>query len=275
MDAFAPLVELPGVGEAVDEARAAVDLLRGHRVMRRRSEEVTAESALRGARASAALAGADWPLEEVRRRTDVGKEAGAAPLLGALRLSAETAALLDTWRVAPAQALTRMHTLATAGLVPEERVGRLRARDEPLAPDDAAHDAVLSGQISAPAPDEVAARLRLLSEHLLVDSKAPAVVVAGVVHGELLALRPFGLADGIVARAAFRLTLMSRGLDPKGLAAPEVGMYDTGVEAYHEALAGYLSGAADGVAAWLRYNAEVTTLGARESLTVCEALIRG
>jgi hypothetical protein len=33
-------------------------------------------------------------------------------------------------------------------------------------------------------------------------TSAPAVVVAAVVHGELMALRPFGVADGLVARAA-------------------------------------------------------------------------
>lgn len=271
-DPFAPLGALPGVGEAVDVARAAVDLLRGHRVLRRRSAEVSAESALRGARASAALAGADWPLEEVRRRTDFGTEAEAAPLLGALRLSAESGALLDTWRVAPAQALTRMHTLAAAGIAAADQVGRLRGADDG---DRRGGDAVLRDLPPAPAPDEVAARLRLLADNLLGESRAPALVVAAVVHGELLALRPFGAADGIVARAAFRLTLLSRGLDPKGLAVPEVGMVERGAEVCRDALAGYLSGTATGVAAWLRYNAEVTTLGAQESLTVCEALLRG
>ena len=45
------------------EARAAVDGLRGHRVLRRSAEKVSSESALRGARASAALEGADVPLD--------------------------------------------------------------------------------------------------------------------------------------------------------------------------------------------------------------------
>ena len=69
-DPLAVLGALPGVPEAVDSVRQAVDRLYGHRVMRRRSDEVASEAALRGARGSAALAGADWPLEEVRRRSD-------------------------------------------------------------------------------------------------------------------------------------------------------------------------------------------------------------
>ncbi|MBO0518228.1 hypothetical protein J0695_41940, partial [Streptomyces beijiangensis] len=61
---------LPGAGDAVASVRKAVDQIYGHRIMRRRSNEITAEAALRGSRGSAALAGADWALEEVRRRTD-------------------------------------------------------------------------------------------------------------------------------------------------------------------------------------------------------------
>ncbi len=69
-DPLAALGALPRVPEAVDSVRKAVDRVYGHRVMRRRSNEITAEAALRGARGSAALSGADWALEEVRRRTD-------------------------------------------------------------------------------------------------------------------------------------------------------------------------------------------------------------
>lgn len=68
-DPLAALAALPGVTESVNAVRTAVDRVYGHRVMRRRSNEVTSEAALRGARGSAALAGADWALEEVRRRT--------------------------------------------------------------------------------------------------------------------------------------------------------------------------------------------------------------
>ena len=88
-DPLAAVARLPGVDEAVDRARTAVDRLRGHKVLRSRSSQVTAESALRGARASAALAGADWPLEELRRRTDLGDEKGAPLVRGALRISGE------------------------------------------------------------------------------------------------------------------------------------------------------------------------------------------
>ena len=63
--------------------------------------------------------------------------------------------------------------------------------------------------------------------------------MAALVHGELASLAPFGSADGVVARAAGRLTGITRGLDPKAVSVPEVGFAELGREAYAEALAGY------------------------------------
>ena len=77
---------------------------------------------------------------------------------------------------------------------------------------------------AGPAPDpDVSGRLALLADLVTGGTAAPAPVVVAVVHGELLALAPFGSADGVVARAAARLAAVSTGLDPKGLAVPEVG----------------------------------------------------
>lgn len=59
-DPLAALGSLPGVAESVESVRKAVDRVYGHRIMRRRSPEITSEAALRGARGSAALSGADW-----------------------------------------------------------------------------------------------------------------------------------------------------------------------------------------------------------------------
>src|SRR3954454_21296240 len=111
-DPFAALLDLDGVSEAVAEARTAVDGLLGHRVLRRRSAEVTAESALRGARASADLEGAPVELERLRAQLVVGGgtpvtglPAGQAELIeGAVRLHAELGALLPVWERAPLQA---------------------------------------------------------------------------------------------------------------------------------------------------------------------------
>ncbi|MCW2608120.1 MAG: hypothetical protein JWO60_2813 [Frankiales bacterium] len=272
-DPLAPLLDLPGVADAVAQARTAVDGLLSHRVLRRRSAEVTAESALRGARASAQLEGAGIELERLRGQLLAGgtvtlgnkDERGARLVEGAVRLHADLGQVLASWRHSPRQALARMHVVVAGDLGLERDVlGRPRAVgqacDDPLA--------------LGPAPDplEVSARLDGLSRVVLA-TKVPAVVVSAVVHGELLALRAFGSADGLVARAAARLVLVDRGLDPKAVSAPEVGHVELHHE-YEEAARGFISGGRDGVGAWIAHCASAVALGAREGKAVCEAILR-
>jgi hypothetical protein len=267
-DPLAVLAQLPGVPDAVDRARAAVDRLRANKVLRSRSSEVTAESALRGARASAALAGADWPLEELRRRTELGDEEGAALVRGALRVSGELGSLLPVLRQAPAQALTRMHMLAAAGEVGAGTLARPRAEGEPVVVEPGGPDRPVSAA-------EAAERLTTLIGVLGAPSVAPAAVVAAVAYGELLATTAFAWGDGLVGRGLFRLLLAARGLDPQSLAVPEVGFVELGLEARTAALAGYAAGTAAGLGAWIEHCAEAVVRGAVESTAVCEAFMRG
>jgi Fic family protein len=258
-DPFAHVAGLPGVPEAVASARSSVDRLLGHRLLRRQGPEVSAESALRGARASAALEGASADLSEVRSGLVT------SPVVqGALRVSSELGSLVGTWRVAPGQALARLHALAAADGVEADLLGRPRASLSALDP---------LGLGAPPSPESVAARLSSLSGLLTSPTEAPALVAAAVVHGELLALRPFGWGDGVVARAAVRLTLVDRGFDAKSLAVPEVGHVELG-SAYRSAIHAYVSGTPSGVGQWVRHCAEAVELGAREALAVCEAFTR-
>jgi Fic family protein len=267
-DPFAVLADLPGVAESAAQARAAVDQLRGHKVLRNRSGEVATESALRGARASAALAGAHWPLEELRRRTDLGAAADAGLVRGALRVSGELGTLLPVLRQAPAQALSRMHMLAAAGQVDPGRIGRPRLVGEPVAGE--------PGGPAHPVPaDEAAARLGGLTGLLAAPSQAPALVVAAIGYGELLSTTPFGWGDGLIARALFRLLLVARGLDPQSLAVPEVGFVELGEQARRDALAEYATGSVQGVEGWVAHCSQALVLGAQESTAICEALVRG
>ncbi|WP_405012591.1 oxidoreductase [Kitasatospora sp. NBC_01539] len=286
-DPLASLAELPGVPEAVAEVRKAVDRLYGHRVMRRRAGEVTSEAALRGARASAALDGADWPLEEIRRRSDFSGDEQARAVGGALRISAEAGQLLGVWRHSPLQVLARLHLLATGDA--DATTGRPRRGDETAAPlfplviaaaegfDRSAKGLELP---AAPGADEAAARLDQLARLLAgraegAASGTPALVVAAVVHGELLALRPFASHNGVIARAAQRIVLIAEGLDPKAICPAEVGLAELGTAAYRDALAGYLGGTGEGMARWIAHCAEALRLGVRESTAVCEAMQRG
>ncbi|MER8186953.1 oxidoreductase [Kitasatospora sp. NPDC094015] len=291
-DPLAPLADLPGVPEAVAEVRKAVDRLYGHRVMRRRAPEVTSEAALRGARASAALDGADWPLEEVRRRSDFSADPEARTVGAALRISAEAGQLLSIWRHSPLQVLARLHLLAVGDADPS--AGRPRQAGEPAGPaipaDLAAAEGVgataapVEGTVQelppAPPAAEVAARLDQLSQLLVGRTEGavggtPALVVSAVVHGELLALRPFGAYNGVIARAAQRIVLIAEGLDPKAICPAEVGFAELGTAAYRQALLGYLGGTPEGMARWIAHCGAALRLGVRESTAVCEAMQRG
>lgn len=230
-----PLLELPGVRAAADQARAAVDQVHRHPANRRGWPAAAAEASMRAARASAAIDGADVRLADTA--TD-------PRLAGAVRVAEATGALLGTWRRAPLQVLARLHMLAAAAPgVDGATLGRPRA--DPM----------------------VAARLQQLAEVVLVPAQVPGVVLAAVVHGELLALAPFGTADGVVARAAARLTAIATGFDTKGLAVPEVG-HLAQVSHYKQLAAGFGTGTPQAVADWLVHCCQAWTVGAAEAGTI-------
>jgi hypothetical protein len=218
---------------AVEGARAALARLNGPRGVRDRSGRVAAAALMRAARASAALAGAPLGL-------DPSTGSIVDPVLaGAVRAAAALADLSGTWRRAPRQVLARLHTLAAADLVGSDGLGRPR-----VDPGDA-------GAVSA--------RLAGLAD-VVVRAPWPAPVMVAIVHGELATLEPFGSADGVVARAAARLSMVATGLDPAGWSVPEVAHLRS-PERYRTGLAGYAQGGTDGVEAWV--------------IQVCEALDRG
>jgi hypothetical protein len=256
-DPLARVAALPGVPDASDAARTAVDRLLAHRLLRRRSADISVEAGLRSARASAALEGVEIPLDVLR---STGSD--DPTLQGALRISAELGGLSDGFSRVPMQVLARMHLLAAADTAPADAVGRPRIAGQPA--DD------------GPAPDtlEATARLEGLLRLLGAPTSAPAVVVAAVLHAELLAVRPFASANGLVARGAARLVLLGRGLDPKALTAPDVGHLEL-AEEYRSTAAAYVGGGPREVAAFVVHCCRALELGARESLAVCEALQRG
>lgn len=247
-DPLAPLVELPGVAAASDQAREALGRAHRHRANLRRWPVTAAEAALRSARASAVLDGGGHRLEDA--------EAAAAAIsdpvfAGALRvaqaLEGGETNVVGVWQRAPLQALARLHMLAAADRVDESRLGR-------------------------PRPDaDVGPRLELLAQIVSGGTTAPAPVVAAVAHGELLTLKPFGTADGVVARAVSRLVTIATGLDPHGLGVPEVGWMRRAAD-YREAAAGFASGTPDGMASWLVLCCRAMRTGAQEALTIADTL---
>lgn len=237
------LLDLPDVRPSLDAARKAVDDALRHRALRGSGGLVAVETNLRSAVASAALEGHRHPLEEVRSGTVTD------PVVqGALRVSGALAGLADRWRSTPRQVLARLHVLAARGCpgVDDEELGR---------------------PVQSP---EVAARLDLLCEHVVPASGVPALLRAAVVHGELLALRPFAGPNGVVARAAARLTLIAGGLNPHGLLAPELGHLAREPE-YVGCANAFATGTPDGVRAWLKHCATATAVAAKELVAMAEA----
>ncbi|MEV0798059.1 cell filamentation protein Fic [Kribbella sp. NPDC050281] len=251
VDVFEPLAGLEGVGSAARAARDAVDVLLRDRGLRKVGSDMTAEALLRGAHASAALAGSPATLDEVRR----GAADGLAT--GAVRMTGELMALAPRVDAAPVQVWTRLHQLAAADLGPAEQLGHLRTTREPL-PDD------IPGLPPAPPADEMWERLSALAQNLTRPTKAPGLVVAGIVHAELAVLRPFPTANGLVARAAERCLLVARGIDPVGVTVPELGHYEL-AGSYGSGLGDYAARGLTGVRDWLLRTCEVLTLGAERS----------
>jgi hypothetical protein len=229
------------VTDAVEHARSAVTAMRRHPANRTGWPRTAAAASVRAARASAALDGAPLAL-------DTDAETVTDPVLaGALRVAAALGSLTTIWPRAPLQVLARLHTLAAADLVAADELGRPR----------------IAGQ-------EVGPRLARLAE-LVTTSPWPAPVQVALVHGELLTLVPFGSGDGIVARAAARLTMVSTGLDPAGLGVPEVAHLRSG-RLYLDVAAG-LSTSPSGVSDWIVEVCRCLEVGAREGVSIADSAI--
>jgi Fic family protein len=149
-------------------------------------------------------------------------------------VSVEVLGLVAVFGRSPAQALARLHALAAATSVPDDARGRPRDAD-------------------------AAARLR--QSLALLDSDRPALMTAALLHADLVCGAPFATANGIVARAAERLVLVSSGVDAKSLVVPEAGHLALRPE-YESNLRAYAEGGRPGLQAWLLYCAEAYAAGA-------------
>jgi hypothetical protein len=227
-------LDAPEVSDALTEARGAIDELLWSRDIRAQAAAVSAFSRIRGAHDSAAMEGADIAAAE---NSPMGRVVAAAAAI-----TGEAPALVDVWGTAPLQALARLHAVAAHEHLPTEQLGRPRVDDE------AADDPLNLGA----APDAVAAsrRLTLLADIASVPTEVPALLVAGIIHAELVSARPFAWGSGLVGRAAVRLVLASRGVDPSLFSIPESGMMNVGRPAYVRALRSYEKGEVDKYLIW-------------------------
>jgi hypothetical protein len=242
VDPLAPLLDLADVAPALTEARDHVDAAMTHRALRRNGGQVAAEVSLHAAVASAALEGHAYDLEEVRSGTITD------PVLqGALRVAEGTTALVDMWPRAPRQVLAKLHVLAARGVVGPDDLGRLTG---------------------------AADRIDALSSLVAGNERTPPLLLAAIVHAELITLRPFEGPAGLVARAAARLTLIGRGFDPRGLVAVEVG-HQLREPEYVGSANAYATGTPDGVRSWLRHYAAAVTEAAGLITSIGDEVLAG
>lgn len=272
-DALSRLTALPGVEDAVAQAREACTRLRWHNALRRRQAEAAAESRVRGARASALIEGAD-----VRVRTVRELVLGLAqwpdpsdPVMDTLRAAVQVTAASERVRAvtatAPSQALARLHVAAGQPLLTADQLGR------PRLPGEDSRELMELGP--APTAERARARMTAIQPVLAAGGDAPALVVAAVAHAEVAWNRPFLRGNGLVARALERAVVQRTGLDPTGAVVPEVGHHREGVTGYAGALAAYGSGRPEGVALWLRWCAGSITAGAVEGERIADAVLAG
>jgi hypothetical protein len=240
VDPLAPLLDLADVASALAEARERVDAAMRHRALRRHGGAVAAEASLRAAVASAALEGHAYDLEDVR-----GGTVTDPVVQGALRVAEGVGGLVDLWPRAPRQVLARLHVLAARGVVPADDLGRLTTAAE---------------------------RIDALAGLVAGNDRTPPLLLAAVVHAELITLRPFAGSAGVVARAAARLTLIGRGFDPRGLVAVEVGHQAREPE-YVGSAGAYATGTPDGVRSWLRHYAAAVSAGAGQITAIGDRVL--
>ncbi|MFT3660350.1 MAG: oxidoreductase [Gordonia sp. (in: high G+C Gram-positive bacteria)] len=243
-DPLAPLLDLPGVAAAAEEAGEALAAVHRHPVNLRGWDKTSRESSWRGGRSSAAMEGATT---ELNREHDFDDPV----MSGAIRVAqAMDPDSLDrevaVFRRAPMQSLARLHALAAAELVPESRLGR--PREEP----------------------HIAQRLDFLGQLITGATSVPAAVLAAVVHGELLVLAPFEEANAVVARGASRLVSAATGLDPHLLGVPEVTWLRR-LGDYRESSASFATGDPLALADWIVLCCQGMASGAAEARSIADA----
>lgn len=230
-DPFLAAASLEGVASAFAATRDAIDTLLRDRGLRRVAPEDTSRALLLGAAATAALESSDVSADEL------ADGAGNATARAALRLSTELLGLVPVWRRAPIQAIARLHALAASGSIPDDALGR---------------------------PDGDASRLAALARNLSLPTKAPGLAVAAIAHAEILTSGAFSSHAGVVARAAERIVLVERGVDPPSVTVPEAG-HAAVPDSYRSGLEAYATGTDAGVAQWLRYASQAFARGAEAS----------
>lgn len=306
--ALAAIAEDARVVRAQEAVREASAELRWHEALRRRWREARAEAAIRGAIASGAIEGALVSAPSLRERVAAGgldRPLSGDPSLDAVagiwragvRLTGYMPDLRGQSRPAepsPRSLLTGLHRdlagpLAASGAIGLDEVAVPRTAfpwERGTAGARANRSASGAGGPGAPgaAPREggpgAAPQGRALAERLnallaiIAAPGVPALVRAAVVHGEMIAARPFTAGNAALGRLLVRHLITRDGLEPTGVAVPDA-YARRAPGAYGDAAAAYARGDAEGVIAWTVWQAEAILVGITEGVGLCRAIQAG
>jgi len=225
------LLKRDDVSTALTAARDDIDAVLWRRDIRTAANEVASASIERGARASAMIDGADLVIPD---QSPMGQVLGSA-----LLLTSTVPSQIDTWGKAPLQVIAHLHALTATGFEDSATLGRPRSSNE-------TDDPLKIG--SLPEVPTLAPSLMALSSLVTRQTDLPGLLVAALVHNEILWLRPFTWGSGLIGRALVRVVLAERGVDPSPFTIPEHGFAESGRPAYVQAIRNYGSGTLDGVA---------------------------
>lgn len=216
-DLLSPLLAGENLAESAQRAAEAIAKVHRRPAGLRKPDVISSESLLRGARASVALDGGEFPRDSAGTSGLVGAAAHAVSVY-ALLAPERLATSARTFQRAPLQVLARMDVAAGGTGTPAGDAARVQR---------------LASLIVAPEAQRGVAFDRLLPV---------------VVHAEIAAGGLFGPRSGVVARAAARLAAVVTGFDPRGFAVPET-YFNRHRQPYLKLLAEYAAGRADGLIA--------------------------
>lgn len=253
IDPLSSLLALPDVATECEITLKAVDDLMWNRTVRRHQSALTPYTRRIAGFATAALDGAQMP-------KDPTMEPEVSPMGSlseqGLLLTAEADLQTLAFKSEPLKVFARLHTFVST----EDERGRPRTTNE-------VNDPFRLG--SLPPHEVLQERLSQLAD-LVIESKAPSILVAAIAHAELATLRPFSQGSYLVARASTRLILSARNVDNDGLVMSEYGAFLLGRPAYVKALTGYMSGTREGVAAMISWQGEAIRRGAEMAKELAE-----
>lgn len=177
--------------------------------------------------------GGTWA-DAIRLRPDELEDASddaitALELLG-VRAALASDDLAEQLLTAPLDALPELHRRLTRRLLDPEVAGQPRRTEQ------AVQDTSVGRILYFPSePDDVPTEVNLLGGWLdSAGTREHGLVVSGVLHLELLRIHPFEAANGRLARAAARLVLRTRGLDPHAVAPIEAELERDAIGYYEE-----------------------------------------